>query len=163
MVISQDKFLDLVNLVLTTIWCTFNSQFYQQTDGVATGCPASSTATETYMQFHKRTAIPTTLHPPKVWELFADDVYSILKCTLLENFFHPIINLQNIKFTMEQESNGELAFLDTLLNEIIEGNPYCYIGSLRILTNTYITAFTTKQVARKAFFPHCLIQHILLS
>ena len=27
--IDQDKFLDLVNLVLTTTWYTFNSQFYQ--------------------------------------------------------------------------------------------------------------------------------------
>ena len=34
----------------------------------------------------------------------------------LENFFHHINNLhQNIKFTMEKESNGQLAFLDTLL------------------------------------------------
>ena len=33
--IPQDKFLDLVHLVLTTTWYTFNSQFYQQTDGVA--------------------------------------------------------------------------------------------------------------------------------
>ena len=28
-VIRHDKFLDLVNLVLTTTWYTFNSQFYQ--------------------------------------------------------------------------------------------------------------------------------------
>ena len=34
----------------------------------------------------------------------------------LENFFHHVNNLhQNIKFTMEEESNGELAFLDSLL------------------------------------------------
>ena len=30
MPMSQDKFLDLVNLVLTTTCYTFNSQFYQQ-------------------------------------------------------------------------------------------------------------------------------------
>ena len=41
--ILQDKFLDLVHIVLTTTWYTFNSQFYQQTDGVAMGGPASST------------------------------------------------------------------------------------------------------------------------
>ena len=35
--IPQDKFLDLVHLVLTTTWYTFNSQFYQQTDGFAMG------------------------------------------------------------------------------------------------------------------------------
>ena len=114
--IPQEKFLDLVHLVLTTTWYTFNSQFYQQTDGVAMGGPASSTTVEIYMQAYERTAITTALHPPKVWERFVDDVYSILKRTHLENLFHHINNLhQNIKFTMEEESNGELAFLDTLL------------------------------------------------
>ena len=116
--IPQDKFLDLVHLVLTTTWYTFNSQFYQQTDGVAMGGPASSTTAEIYMQAYERTAITTAMHPPKVWERFVDDVYSILKRTHLENFFHHINNLhQNIKFTMEEESNGELAFLDTIETE----------------------------------------------
>ena len=46
----QDKFLDLVHLVLTTTWHTFNSQFYQQTDGIAVRGPASSTTAEIYMQ-----------------------------------------------------------------------------------------------------------------
>ena len=76
----------------------------------------SSTRAEIYMQAHERTAISTTLHPPKIWERFVDAVYSILKPMHLENFFHHIKNLhQNIKFTMEGESNGKLAFLDTLL------------------------------------------------
>ena len=66
--IPQNKFLDLVNLVLTTTWYTSNSQFYEQTDGVAMGGPASSTTTEIYMQGHERTAISTALHPPKVSE-----------------------------------------------------------------------------------------------
>ena len=66
--IPQNKFLDLVNLVLTTTWYTSNSQFYEQTDGVAMGGPASSTTTEIYMQGHELTAISTALHPPKVSE-----------------------------------------------------------------------------------------------
>ena len=65
--IPQDKFLDLVHLVLTTTWYTFNSQFYQQTDGVTMGGPASSTTAEICMQAYDCTAT-TTLHPPKVWE-----------------------------------------------------------------------------------------------
>ena len=63
------------------------------------------------MQAHERTAISTALHPTKVWERFVDDVFSILKRAHLENFFCHINNLhQNIKFTMKEESNGELAF-----------------------------------------------------
>ena len=80
------------------------------------GGPASSTTAEYYMQVYERTAITTRLNPPKVWERFVDDVYSTLKCTHLENIFDNINNLhQNIKFTMGEESNGELVFLDTLL------------------------------------------------
>ena len=56
------------NLVLTTTWYTFNSQFYQQTDGIAMGGPASSTTTEIYMQAHEHTAISSALHPSKLWE-----------------------------------------------------------------------------------------------
>ena len=48
MAIPQDKFLDLVHLVLTTTWYAFNSQPYQQTDDVAMGGPTSSTTEEIY-------------------------------------------------------------------------------------------------------------------
>ena len=44
--IPQGKFLDLAHLVLKTTWHTFNSEFYQQTDGVDMGGPASSTTGE---------------------------------------------------------------------------------------------------------------------
>ena len=114
--IPRDKFLDQVHLVLTTTWHTFNSQFYQQTDGVAIGSPASSTTEDICMQSNERTAISAALHPPKVWERFTFDIYSIFKRMHLQNFFHPINNLhQNIKFTIEEEITGELAFFDTLL------------------------------------------------
>ena len=114
--VPQDKFLDLVNLVLATTWYTFNSQFYQQTDDVAKGGPASSTRTEIYMQGHEGTAISMPIHPTKVWERFVDDVCSILKRTHQENFFYHINNLhQNFRFVMEEENNGELVFLGILL------------------------------------------------
>ena len=58
--IPQDKFLDLVHLVLTTTW--YNSQFYQETDGVAMGGPASSTTAEIDMQAYECTAITTRSH-----------------------------------------------------------------------------------------------------
>ena len=85
-VIPQDKFLDLVNLVLTTTWYTFNSQFYQQTDGVAMGGPTSSTTAEIYMQAHEHTQYLRN-YVLQVWEQFTDDVYSILKTYALGKLF----------------------------------------------------------------------------
>ena len=80
------------------------------------GGPASSTTAEIYMQGYEHTATTTVLHPPKVWERFFDEVYSIVKRTYFENFFHHKNNLhQNTKFTMEEETNREVAFLDTSL------------------------------------------------
>ena len=106
--IPQKKFLNLVNLVLTAIWYTFNSQFCQQTDGALMGRPASSTTVEIYIQAKEQTAISVSLHPPKVWERFVDGGYSILKCMHMEDVSHHINNFhQNIKFTMEEESNEE--------------------------------------------------------
>ena len=54
--IPQDRFLDLVHLILRTTWYTFNSQFYQQTEGVAMADTESSTTAEIYMQAYESTA-----------------------------------------------------------------------------------------------------------
>ena len=54
-----------------------------------------------------------TLH---LLQRFIENDYSILKRTHLENIFYHINNLhQNINFTIGEESNAALAFLDTLL------------------------------------------------
>ena len=117
--------------------------------------PASSTTAEIYMQAQECTAISTALHPPKVWERF---VYSILKRTHLENIFHHINNLyHNIKFTMGEEGNEELAFLDTLL-KLNYGKIFVLVYRKPTHTyNTYTTALITKQVARKVLFPPLLV------
>ena len=85
--IPQEKFLDLVHLVLTTTWYTFNSQYYQKTGGVAKGGPASSIISERYMQTYERNVISTALHSKEVWEGFFDELSSVLKRTHLETFF----------------------------------------------------------------------------
>ena len=113
--IPQDKFLDQVSLVLTITWHTFNSQFYQQSDGVAIAVKAPSIKAEIYIQAHEHTALSTALHPPKIFVGFVDDVYSILRLNHLQKFLPHINNLhQNLKFTMEEESNRKLAFLNIL-------------------------------------------------
>ena len=120
--INKDKFLDLINVILTITWYTFNFQFYQQTDGVAKGKPTSSTIIEIYTQTRELAVISAALFAQKVLERFVDDVYFILKCTYLEKFFHHINNHQNMKFTVKNKR--ELAFLHTSL-KLEEWKDFC--------------------------------------
>ena len=49
MSILQDRFLDIVNLILITTLNTLDSEFYKQTGGNAMGGPASSPTAEIYI------------------------------------------------------------------------------------------------------------------
>ena len=60
--VSQYKFLHQVNLVLAIFWNTFNSQFYQQTDGVSMVWPTSSATAEIYVLGHEQNGISMVLH-----------------------------------------------------------------------------------------------------
>ena len=114
------------------------------------------------MQAHEPTAISTVLHPLKVWERFVDNFIPFLNVrkifSIVSTIFLKTLNLLWKKKVMENQR-----FLTVHKNEIMERSRYCYIGRLHILTNTYTTALTTKQVARKVLFPLCLIERIPLS
>ena len=45
----------------------------------------------------------------------------------------------------------------------MERSLYWYLGSLRILINTYTAALSTKQVARKVLWRPCSVERIPLS
>ena len=62
---------------------------------------------------------------------------------------------------MEVESNGELAFLDTLLKRN-NGEISVLVYRKPTHTDQYLH-YTIKQVARKVLFPPCVIEHIPLS
>ena len=118
---------------------------------------------EIYMQAYERNTTTATLHPPKVWGRFVDDVYSILKRTHLENFFHYINNLhQNIKFNMEEERNAELAFPDTLLKR---NNAEISVLVYRKPTHTdqYLNYSSHHQTSCNVLLPPCLVENIPLS
>ena len=89
------------------------------------------------MQANEHTTISTALHHTIVWERFTDDVYSIVRRTHIENFFHHINNL-------------ELVFdLDTLLKR--------NYGKISVLifrkpTHTYCKESDISSLLTRAYF-----------
>ena len=114
--LSPRKILDLLDILLRTTYFKFNGDLYQQTDGAAMGGPTSAIVWEIYMQSLETTAITTADHPPRVWECYLDDLFSIVHKTCLQELLEHFNNLHpQTQFTKEEENNSTLPFLDILV------------------------------------------------
>ena len=79
------------------------------------GGPASSVVAD-------NRALTTFENSPRIYERFVDDIVSIIKRKNLEQFHNHMNALHpKIQFTIEEESDGELPFLDTLLKRKPDG------------------------------------------
>jgi len=68
------------------------------------------------MEAIEEMAIYTTPVPPKVWKRYVDGSFCIIKRNAVDSF-HNTLNAidQHISFTIEEENNKQIAFLDTLV------------------------------------------------
>ena len=80
------------------------------------GSPVSPIVANLCMEEIEELAFNQTDTPPKKWFRFVDDVFSIIKKHAITNF-HNLLNSidPHINFTIEQEQNGQLSFLDTMV------------------------------------------------
>ena len=125
-----------------------NGTYYQQTEGIVMGGPPSSIVAEIYKQATETTALTTTSHPPKVWERYVDDVFSIIRKSNLHDFFQYINSLHlKTKFTMETEENSQLPFLDTLIQRNRDNTISVRVYRKPTDTHQYLK-FTSHHIAR---------------
>ena len=146
--ITAENLLEITELLLTKTCFQFNGKFLKQTDGVAMGGPASSVIAEIYMQAHESTALTTTSNPPKVWERFIDDVFLIIKKSSLEGFSNHVNGLHDqIKFTIEMETNSRILFLDTLIKRNDNGSISILVYRKSTHTDQYLNFHSNHQVS----------------
>ena len=61
-------------------------------------------------------AIKTTPVPPKVWKRYVNDSFCIIQRNAVDSFHNSLNGIdQHISFTIEEENNNQIAFLDTLV------------------------------------------------
>ena len=97
--------------------------------------------------------------PSKSLGLLYSLSYSIHKRTYLENSVPIFILFKILSLLCRRKVMENSSLLPICWNGIMERPSYWYVTSLRILTNIYTKALTTKQVQRKKLFPPCLIKH----
>jgi hypothetical protein len=81
------------------------------------GSPVSAIVANLCMEVIEEQAIQDATSPPKVWKRFVDDCFSIIKKTNISSFHDTLNSIDpHINFTIENEKDGKIAFLDTLIS-----------------------------------------------
>jgi hypothetical protein len=110
---SPQQVTRLLGLCLNCTYFVLEGNFYQQIHGAAMGSPVSPIVCNLYMEHFEEQALRTAPHPPGWWFRYVDDTHTKQKVEHVEEFTEHINSIDpDIKFTMEKEENGSLAFLD---------------------------------------------------
>nr|VZI44475.1 unnamed protein product [Spirometra erinaceieuropaei] len=107
------QILQHLKLCLRTYF-TFDGTIYEQVKGTPMGSPISGFIVEAVLQ--RLESLIFQHHRPKFWTRYADDTFVVINRDQVLTFKnHLNAVFPDIQFTMEEEENNQLAFLDVLV------------------------------------------------
>ncbi|KAI8507604.1 hypothetical protein Bbelb_149840 [Branchiostoma belcheri] len=115
-----EDIIELLSFIVTTTYFSFRGNIYQQKFGTAMGSPVSPVLANLFMEWLERQAIATAPINcrPKLWKRYVDDIMEIVKKGVQQELTDHLNNTDptgSIQFTHEEEKDGTLPFLDTLM------------------------------------------------
>ena len=137
----------------------FRGNNYQQIFGTAMGSPVSAVIANMVMEDVETRALNTFISGPKLWQRYIDDTFVLLKQDKHTHFFNHINAVENsINFTMEKETNGSIAFLDTLITRLEHGQLRSKVYRKPTHTCKYLHFRSEHPVAHKRAVLNTLLQ-----
>ncbi|XP_072035572.1 uncharacterized protein [Amphiura filiformis] len=117
--LSLDDVIELLDFILSTYF-TFRGKIFRQLFGAAMGSPVSPLAANIFMEHLEQSDIATApLNcKPKLWKRYVDDILEVVSkdgVIPLTDHLNSIDDSNSIKFTFEEEKDGRIPFLDTLI------------------------------------------------
>ena len=125
----EDVFVELMEITTKSVSFSFNEVMYYQIDGISMGSRLGPILANIFVGFHERQLFEK--YPkPCIYLRYVDDTFvSFSSCSEALKFFHKLNNLHpSLAFTMEEEKNDKLPFLDVLVER----------GESAVLTSIYI-------------------------
>ncbi|BHF73660.1 hypothetical protein SprV_0401674200 [Sparganum proliferum] len=111
--LGHAQILHLLKLCLRTYF-TFDGTIYEKVKGTPMGSPISGFIAEAVLQ--RLESLVFQHHKPKFWAQYVDDTFVIIGQDQVLTFQEHINTVfPDIQFTMAEEENNQLAFLDVLL------------------------------------------------
>ena len=124
--LNKSEFKELPSLATKESYFIFNELLYKQTDGVAMGPPLGPTLANAFLCFYEKKWLeqcPEEFNPV-YYRRYVDDIFVLLRSQdhliKFRDYFnkcHP-----NMNFTLEQEKNGKLSFLEVEVSR--DGNTF---------------------------------------
>jgi hypothetical protein len=133
----------LLEFILTTTYFKFRGNIYQQKFGAAMGSPVSPIVANLFMEFLEQSAIASAPVEcaPKLWKRYVDDILEIVKAgkaSELTDHLNTTDVTGNIKFTCEEEEDGKIPFLDTLIVKKDDGSVKLLVYRKKTHTDQYL-------------------------
>ena len=113
---------NLLDFVLRSTYFQYNGSIYEQREGAAMGSPVSAVIANLYMETFEEQAIESAPFKPKIWKRYVDDTFTILDRDRVDSFLQHLNSQQpTIRFTMENENDNKIAFLDASVSREPDG------------------------------------------
>nr|VZH97843.1 unnamed protein product [Spirometra erinaceieuropaei] len=111
--LGHGQVLQLLKFCLRTYF-TFDGTIYEQVKGTPMGSPISGFIAEAVLQ--RLESLVFQHHRPKFWARYVDDTFVVIERDQVLMFKERLNSVfPDIQFTMEEEENNQLAFLDVLV------------------------------------------------
>ena len=122
--ISKTELLKLFNFATSQSHFSFKGEIYDQVDGVAMGSPLGPVLANIFMGYYEKSWIESSVYKPSLYKRYVDDVFCLFENEEKSKQFLEHLNHQhpNIKFTIEKEQEGKLAFLDVYVDKTLQEN-----------------------------------------
>ena len=115
--VNKRDYIKLITLCVKFGAFTFNDNEYKQTRGLAMGSPLSPVMACLFMEMLEKDDFQRIIGRGCIWLRYVDDVLAVVPVNAnVENKLRLLNNVNsNIQFTVEQEVDNKLPFLDTLI------------------------------------------------
>ena len=154
-----DDIMILLRLCLNTTYFQVNGKFYKQKQGTAMGSPVSVVIANLFMEELEQKSLETFGHSVKVWKRYVDDTFVVVKKEHVEAL-HLHLNDQftGVSFTLEEEKEGSLAFLDVEVKRCQDGSVKTAVFRKVTHTDKYLDFNSHHSVQHKESVIRSLVQ-----
>ena len=137
--LSIQNIIALLQFFLDNNFFVFQGDHFKQIFGCPMGSPVSAILANLVMEYVEEKALLPAPNPPKWWFRYVDDSHVCVKREHVDEFHSHLNSINtNMKFTIEIESEGFIAFLDTKTTRQDDGSITVSVYMKATHTNRYL-------------------------